>query len=85
MPGSPTAAAKYRRHERDVGSPEFQVAVLTARIKQISQHLNQAPKDRMGRRGLLQLVGKRRKLLDYLHRQNPQSYRSLIEKLKIRR
>ncbi|MCY3804828.1 MAG: 30S ribosomal protein S15 [Candidatus Saccharibacteria bacterium] len=77
--------AKFRRSPTDVGSPEVQVAILTARIEIINQHLQSAKKDKMAQRGLLQLVGKRRRLLDYLADKDTQRYRTLIKQLKLRK
>lgn len=73
------------RKEGDVGSPEVQAAVLTERIKEITEHLQTNKKDHMARRGLLQMVGKRRRLLSYLARKNPNGYKELIKKLGIRK
>jgi small subunit ribosomal protein S15 len=71
-------------HKTDTGSPEVQVTILTARIKEVTEHLRSSKKDFMARRGLLQMVGKRRRLLKYLSRTNPDSYLKLVEKLGIR-
>ena len=73
------------RKDGDVGSPEVQAAVLTERIKEITDHLQTNKKDHMARRGLLQMVGKRRRLLSYLARKNPDGYKELIKKLGIRK
>ena len=78
-------AVGFQRHERDVGSPEVQVARLTDRIQQVTQHLKQAPKDRMARRGLLQMVGRRRRCLDWLMAHRPGDYKTVIKRLKIRK
>jgi len=75
----------HRLHESDTGSPEVQIAVLTEDINTLTEHLNQHKKDHHGRRGLLQKVGKRRRLLDYLKDRDIESYRQLIAKLNIRR
>ena len=77
--------AKFRRSASDVGSPEVQVAIFTARIEVINQHLQTAKKDKMAQRGLLQLVGKRRRLLDYLAKKDHQRYHQLIKQLKLRK
>ena len=69
---------EYRRDEKDTGSPEVQVAVLTNRINELTQHLKRQVKDHAGRRGLLQMVSKRRSLLEYLRRIKPASYVELI-------
>lgn len=71
-------------HKSDTGSPEVQVTVLTARIKEVTDHLRGSKKDFKARRGLLQMVGKRRRLLAYLARKNPSSYTKLVETLGIR-
>lgn len=71
--------------EGDTGSPEVQVALLTARINDLQGHFETHKKDNHSRRGLLRLVSQRRKLLDYLHGKNVERYRSLIKKLNIRR
>jgi small subunit ribosomal protein S15 len=73
------------RTANDSGSPEVQVAILSARIDQLTQHLASHKKDHHTRRGLLRLVGKRRRLLDYLHSRDFERYKGLIEKLGIRR
>ena len=72
---------EYARTEGDTGSPEVQVAVLTARIQELTEHLKSNPKDHHSRRGLLQMVGQRRGLLDYLKKNDIERYRSLIERL----
>jgi small subunit ribosomal protein S15 len=77
--------AEHRLHDSDTGSPEVQVAIFTKRITQLNEHLKVNPKDHHSRRGLLLLVGKRRRLLNYLGRNDVERYRSLIGKLGIRR
>ena len=77
--------AEHKVHDTDTGSPEVQVAIFSERISQLTEHLKQNPKDHHSRRGLLLLVGKRRRLLDYLSRSDVQRYRALIAKLGIRR
>ncbi len=77
-------AARYQQHERDTGSTAFQVALLTERINSLTDHFRTHPKDHHGRRGLLKMVGTRRRLLTYLKRSNLASYRSLIEQLGLR-
>jgi small subunit ribosomal protein S15 len=77
--------AEHRLREGDTGSPEVQVAIFSERIKQLTEHLKTNPKDHHSRRGLLLLVGKRRRLLNYLSRNDVERYRSLIAKLGIRR
>lgn len=76
---------KFAVHVQDSGSPEVQVAILTARINSLQGHFETHKKDHNSRRGLLKLVGKRRRLLDYLKRINIQRYRQLIETLGIRK
>ena len=75
----------HARTLNDSGSPEVQVALFSARIDQLTQHLASHKKDHHSRVGLLRLVGKRRRLLDYLHSRDVSRYRGLIEKLGIRR
>jgi small subunit ribosomal protein S15 len=75
----------YRRGETDTGSPEVQVALLTNRIDQLTEHLKSHGSDHHSRRGLLQMVGKRRRLLDYLRREDVERYRTLISRLGLRR
>ena len=75
----------YRIHEKDTGSPEVQVALLTERINQLSDHLKEHKKDHASRRGLLMMVGKRSALLKYLTSTDRVWYRSLIEKLGLRK
>ena len=77
--------AEYRTHENDTGSTESQVAVLTTRITELTQHLREHKHDESTRRGLLKLVGKRRRLLRYLNSQDVNRYRSLIARLGLRR
>ncbi len=75
----------YHRHEGDTGSPEVQVAILTSRIMQLTDHLRTHKHDESSRRGLLQMVGQRRRLLAYLRRNDYQRYLALTEQLKLRR
>jgi small subunit ribosomal protein S15 len=75
----------YARHEGDTGSPEVQIAVLTTRINQLTDHLRTNRKDESSRRGLLKMVGRRRRLLAYVRRHEYQRYVALTEKLGIRR
>ncbi len=75
----------YHRHETDTGSPEVQVAILTSRILQLTDHLRTHKHDESSRRGLLQLVGQRRRLLAYLRRNDYQRYLALTDQLKLRR
>ena len=75
----------YRTHDSDTGSPEVQVALLTKRINELTEHFRAHAKDHHSRRGLLKLVSQRRRLLDYVKRQNLERYRTLIERLGIRK
>ncbi len=72
-------------HKTDVGSPQVQVAVLTARIKEVTEHLKANKHDFMGRRGLLQMVGRRKKLLRYLESNDFEAYKALVAKLGLRK
>ena len=76
---------EYQQHATDCGSPEVQVALLTARISHLTEHLKQHKKDFASRRGLLQMVGKRGRLLRYLANRNQARYRSLIKRLQLRK
>jgi small subunit ribosomal protein S15 len=76
---------EHRTHEGDTGSPEVQVAVLTRRIAHLTDHLREHKHDYHSRRGLLRMVGKRRRLLKYLQKKDVERYRSLIAKLGLRR
>ena len=75
----------YRKHEQDTGSPEVQIALLSERINYLTEHFKTHVKDHHSRRGLLKLVGQRRRLLDYLKRKNADRYSELIRKLGIRK
>lgn len=75
----------HRKHETDTGSPEVQIALLTERINDLSQHFQKHQKDHHSRRGLLRLVSQRRRLLDYIRRTGPDRYQALIERLGLRR
>jgi small subunit ribosomal protein S15 len=75
----------HARTTGDTGSPEVQVAVLTQRITELTEHLKDHPKDHHSRRGLLRMVGRRKRLLDYLRREDVERYRALIAKLGLRR
>ena len=77
--------ANNRLHETDTGSPEVQIAVLTERITELTEHLKVHHKDNHSRRGLYKMIGKRRKLLDYLAKKDIERYRALIAKLGIRK
>ena len=76
---------KSRLHETDTGSPEVQIAILTARIQELTEHLKVHKHDNHSRRGLLKMVGKRRKMLDYLMAKDIERYRAIIAKLGIRK
>lgn len=76
---------EYHVHENDTGSPEVQVALLTERINQLIEHLKLHKKDHHSRRGLLKLVGQRRRHLRYLTRENPNRYKDIIERLGLRK
>lgn len=76
---------QYRQHASDTGSPEVQVALLSARITHLTEHFKSHAKDHHSRRGLLKMVGQRRRLLDYLKRRDFQRYKSVIERLGIRK
>lgn len=78
------AIAKYRAHETDTGSTQVQVAVLTERINYLTDHFRAHKKDHHGRQGLLKMVGKRRRLLDYMRRTDIEGYRQLIQQLGLR-
>jgi small subunit ribosomal protein S15 len=75
----------YRRHDTDTGSPEVQVALLTGRITYLTEHFKTHVKDHHSRRGLLKLVGQRRRMLTYLRRRDFQRYKSVIERLGLRK
>ena len=85
MPDTTATIAEHRLHESDTGSTEVQVALLTARINHLTEHLKVHKKDHHSRRGLLILVGRRRRLLDYLRANAVERYRALIAKLGLRR
>ncbi len=76
---------QHRKHDGDTGSPEVQIAVLTNRITYLTEHFKSHQKDHHSRRGLLQLVGRRRRLLDYLRRVDVERYRAVLERLGIRK
>ena len=85
MPDTTATIAEHRLHETDTGSTEVQVALLTARINHLTEHLKVHKKDHHSRRGLLMLVGRRRRLLDYLRQNDVERYRALIARLGLRR
>jgi len=76
---------KFQLHEKDTGSADVQIAILTERIAELTEHLKMAPKDHSSRLALLKLVGQRRKLLDYLNSTDTKRYQTLIQKLKLRK
>ena len=76
---------EYAVHEGDTGSPEVQIAILTARINELTEHLKANPKDNHSRRGMQQMIGKRRKFLNYLIKNDIERYRAVIERLGIRK
>ena len=76
---------EYKRDEKDTGSPEVQVALLTERIKELTEHLKVHPKDNHSRRGMLKMVGKRRNLLNYLAKKDINRHRDLVQKLGLRK
>lgn len=75
----------YKTHESDTGSPEVQVAILTQRINELTEHLREHKKDHHSRRGLLKMVGQRRRLLNYLRDNEIERYRGVVERLGLRR
>ncbi len=77
--------SQYRTHSDDTGSPEVQIALLSNRITYLTEHFKSHEKDHHSRRGLLKLVGRRRRLLDYLKKTDQERYRSIIDKLGIRK
>ncbi len=76
---------KHGRHDKDSGSPEAQVALITARLNYLNEHFKKNEKDHHSRTGLMKLVGQRRRLLDYLHGSKPDAYKKLIGELGIRK
>jgi small subunit ribosomal protein S15 len=77
--------SKFGKHETDTGSPEVQIAMLTQRINELTEHLRSHKHDHYSRRGLLKLVGRRRRLLQYLQKRDLEGYRALIQELGLRR
>lgn len=77
--------SQYRTHDGDTGSPEVQIALLSNRISYLTEHFKSHAKDHHSRRGLLKLVGRRRRLLDYLKKTDNERYRTIIDKLGIRK
>jgi small subunit ribosomal protein S15 len=80
-----TIIAKHAKHEGDTGSPEVQIAILTARIETLTDHLKTHKKDHHSRRGLLKMVGQRRRLLNYLQARDLDRYRALVKELELRK
>ncbi len=76
---------QYRTHDTDTGSPEVQIAILSTRIAELTEHFQTHKKDHASRRGLLMMVSKRRGLLDYLRKTDPERYKTVIQKLGIRK
>lgn len=85
MPDKQATIAEYRLHETDTGSPEVQIAILSERITHLTEHLKVHKGDHHTRRGLLKLIGRRRRLLDYVHDNDVQRYREIIGRLGLRR
>jgi small subunit ribosomal protein S15 len=85
MPDKTATISEHRLHETDTGSAEVQIAILSERIRHLTEHMKVHKKDFHSQRGLLMLVGRRRRLLDYLRRNDVERYRSIIAKLGIRR
>ncbi len=85
MPNKTATIGDYRLHDTDTGSPEVQIALLTERINHLTEHLKFHKKDHHSRRGLLMLVGRRRRLLDYVKANDVERYRGLIARLGLRR
>ena len=80
-----TIIQDYARHERDTGSPQVQIALLTQRIQSLTDHMKANPQDQHSRRGLLKLVGQRRRHLKYLSSTDPEGYREILQRLGLRR
>jgi small subunit ribosomal protein S15 len=85
MPDKAATIATYRLHDSDTGSPEVQVAILSERISHLTEHLKEHKGDHHTRRGLLMMIGRRRRLLDYVRDNNVERYRDLISRLGLRR
>jgi small subunit ribosomal protein S15 len=85
MPNKAATIAEHRLHETDTGSSEVQIALLTERINELTEHLKSHKHDHHGRRGLLVMVGRRRRLLDYVKSNDVERYRALIARLGLRR
>ncbi|KKU15616.1 30S ribosomal protein S15 [Candidatus Jorgensenbacteria bacterium RIFCSPLOWO2_02_FULL_45_12] len=78
-----SAAREYKKHDTDTGSAAVQIAILTRQIKELAAHLKKNPKDNHSRRGLLIMVGKRRRFLQYLEKNDERKYRSIVKKLEL--
>ena len=85
MPDKAATIAEHRLHETDTGSPEVQIAILSERISHLTDHLKVHKHDHHTRRGLMKLIGRRRRLLDYVRNNNVERYREIIAKLGLRR
>ncbi len=85
MPDKQATIAGHRLHDTDTGSPEVQIAILTERINHLTEHLKAHKKDHHSRRGLLMLVGRRRRMLDYVRATDVERYRGIVAKLGLRR
>ncbi|MCP3909374.1 MAG: 30S ribosomal protein S15 [Actinomycetia bacterium] len=85
LPSKSDTIGEHRLHETDTGSPEVQIALLSERINHLTEHLKVHKKDHHSRRGLLMLVGRRRRLLDYVRKNDVERYRAIIAKLGLRR
>jgi len=85
MPDKPATIAEHRLHETDTGSPEVQIALLTERIRHLTEHLKVHKGDHHTRRGLMKLIGRRRRLLDYVRANDVERYRGIIARLELRR
>jgi small subunit ribosomal protein S15 len=85
VPDKQATIAEHKLHDSDTGSPEVQIALLTERINHLTEHLRTHKKDHHSRRGLLMLVGQRRRMLDYVKDRDVQRYRDIIAKLGLRR
>jgi small subunit ribosomal protein S15 len=85
MPDTQATIAEYRLHDSDTGSPEVQIALLSGRINHLTEHLKEHKGDHHTRRGLMKLIGQRRRLLDYVRKNDVERYRTIIGRLGIRR
>jgi small subunit ribosomal protein S15 len=85
MPDTQSTIAEYRLHDSDTGSPEVQIALLSGRINHLTEHLKEHKGDHHTRRGLMKLIGQRRRLLDYVRKNDVERYRTIIGRLGIRR